>query len=110
MFLDEDSAVELRHKKPGLAKADPERASDDELVGEWFHNWCKANGVSVRDLMRILRLKSTATALAKRSGNRALTLVDIKRFPSRYRHELTSRFLSWCDSPSSSSNSISAHG
>lgn len=93
--------------KPGLAKCAPERHAADQDVTRWFARWCREQGISVRDLQAILKLQSIATAQAKLSGKSPPTLVDIKCFPRRFRHELISMFVTWCDACDSK---LSNHG
>lgn len=84
--------------KPGLSKCSPERDADHQRTTRWFQGWCVENGVTVDDLRRVLGLRSTATAYAKWTGKSPLSLLDIGRFSSRHRHQLTSMWLSWRDS------------
>ncbi len=83
--------------KPGLAKCEPERYEATNASATWFLRWCEVNGFSVGELQTTLKLRSRATAAKKRNGEIGLTLSDIKLFPRRYRHQLVSMFLAWCD-------------
>lgn len=69
----------------------PQRDADHEAVNEWFAAWCAARHISVRDLASILGV-SAPVAARKLSGEVAPTLVDLRRFPDRYRHTLIAEF------------------
>lgn len=74
-------------RKPALAKCSPERYAAHVGIATWFADWCTAHHLSVRDLADILGV-TTAVARAKLSGDAPLALVDVYRFPARYRHDL----------------------
>lgn len=69
----------------------PERDADHDAVTTWFASWCAARHISVRDLAAILGV-SAPVAARKLSGEVAPTLVDLRRFPDRYRHTLIAEF------------------
>jgi hypothetical protein len=74
-------------RKPALAKCSPERYAAHVAVAQWFSDWCRRHNVTVRDLADTLGV-TIAVARSKLSGESPLTIVDLGRFPVRYRNEL----------------------
>lgn len=74
-------------RKPALAKCSPERYAAHVGIAEWFATWCTEHNISVRDLADILGV-TVAVARGKLTGDAPLALVDLYRFPARYRHDL----------------------
>lgn len=91
--------------RPGLSKCTEEREAEKRACASWFAAWCAQRNISVRDLQAILGV-SYGVAQAKRADG-SITLLDIRRFPSRYRNGLALSFLAWCEA---SGSATAMHG
>ena len=76
-------------------------AKDKRAFADWFRSWCSRKSISVSDLQSILGV-SYGVAQAKLAEG-SVTLVDLRRFPTRYRNELSLAFLAWCEESASAS-------
>lgn len=84
-----------RGSAPGVRSVrSPERQDSHDEVTTWFVRWCDARCISVRDLAEILGT-SAPLASRKRRGETPITLVDIRKFPARYRHTLIAEFTAF---------------
>lgn len=89
------SAPPPRESGPGLRSTRSDDRQEDHLaVTGWFSAWCDRHAISVRDLAAILGV-SAPLARRKRIGETPVTLVDIARFPSRWRSQLVIEFASF---------------
>lgn len=81
-----------RGSSPGIRSVrSPERQGSHDEVTTWFVRWCDARCISVRDLAEILGTSAPLASL-KRRGETPITLVDLRKFPARYRHTLIAEF------------------